>query len=163
MAEIPKMFEIIDYLCRRNQISISKMCKAIGMRQSIITDLKMGRTKTLSVGNMQKIANYFHVSTDVFAEGVFDETQPNSADAEAIAGYHYLLNKEKAPANAEAKDEREISHLIEALESSDTLMYDGVPISDAAKESIRAAMRLGLEAAKIESKKKFTPKKYRDK
>lgn len=151
MAEIPKMFEIVDYLCRRNQISISKMCKAIGMRQSIITDLKMGRTKTLSVGNMQKIANFFHVSTDIFSEGVFDETQPNSADAEAIAGYHYLLNKEKAPANAEAyiNDDPELTEYLEELKNRNEMRMLFKLAKNATKADVMRAVAI-IEALRKE-------------
>ena len=50
---------------------------------------------------------------------------------------------------------------MEALEGSDTLMYYGEPLSEEAKESIRAAMQLGIGAAKLEAKRKFTTKKYR--
>lgn len=64
-----------------------------------------------------------------------------------------------------AKDERDIAKTLETLmtqlDSSGDLMFDGDPISDEARESIRAAMKLGLEAAKIKNKEKFTPKKYR--
>ena len=59
------------------------------------------------------------------------------------------------------KDERDIADFMEALEGSDTLMYYGEPLSEEAKESIRAAMQLGIGAAKLEAKRKFTPKKYR--
>jgi hypothetical protein len=34
-------------------------------------------------------------------------------------------------------------------------------MSDEARESIRSAMKLGLEAAKLKNKERFTPKKYR--
>lgn len=68
--------------------------------------------------------------------------------------------KEKAPALTK-KDERDIADFMEALEGGDTLMYYGEPLSEEAKESIRAAMQLGIGAAKLEAKRKFTPKKYR--
>ncbi len=47
------------------------------------------------------------------------------------------------------------------LDAGGDLMFDGDPMSDEAKESIRAAMRLGLEAAKMKNKERFTPKQYR--
>lgn len=47
------------------------------------------------------------------------------------------------------------------LENSGTLMFDGDPMSDEARESMRAAIKLGLEAAKLKNKERFTPKKYR--
>lgn len=49
------------------------------------------------------------------------------------------------------------------LDNGGDLMFDGDPMSDAAKESLRAAMKLGLEAAKLKNKERFTPKKYRGK
>lgn len=78
------MYEIIDFLCARNEITIAKMCRDLGMRQGLISDLKHGRSKTLSTANMQKIANYFQVSTDIFNEGTFEETMPNGADMQML-------------------------------------------------------------------------------
>ena len=48
-----------------------------------------------------------------------------------------------------------------ALDSAGDLQFDGDPMSDEARESIRAAMKLGLEAAKVKNKERFTPRKYR--
>ena len=63
------------------------------------------------------------------------------------------------------KDERDIAktlaELKETLENQDGLMFDGDPMSDEAKESILAAMELGLQAAKLKNKEKYTPKKYK--
>ncbi|GKH49621.1 transcriptional regulator [Eubacteriales bacterium] len=72
--------------------------------------------------------------------------------------------KEKAPALTK-KDERDIAkdmeRLRQSLETGDGLMFDGDPLSDEAKESILAAMKMGLEIAKVKNKEKYTPKKYR--
>ena len=78
----------------------------------------------------------------------------------------YILGfEEKIPPTLTAKDERDIAKTLETLmaqlDSSGDIMFDGDPISDEARESIRAAMKLGLEAAKIKNKERFTPKKYR--
>lgn len=43
------------------------------------------------------------------------------------------------------------------------LMFDGAPMSGEARESIIAAMKLGLEVAKVRNKERFTPKKYKRK
>ena len=63
------------------------------------------------------------------------------------------------------KDKRDIARDLEAmmaqLDSEEDLMFDGDPIGDEARESIRSAMKLGLEAAKVKNKERFTPKKYR--
>jgi len=47
------------------------------------------------------------------------------------------------------------------METNEALMFDGNPMSEEARESILAAMKLGLEAAKSKNKARFTPKKYR--
>lgn len=93
------MYEIIKFLCDRDEISIAQMCRDIGLRQGLISDLKHGRSKALSTVNMQKIANYFSVSTDIFNEGVFEETLPNNADKSLLHDIQlkFSINKEKAP------------------------------------------------------------------
>lgn len=79
-------------------------------------------------------------------------------------GYLLGAEEQKTPVLNE-KDERDIAKTLETLmtqlDSSGDLMFDGDPISDEARESIRAAMKLGLEAAKIKNKERFAPKKYR--
>lgn len=94
---------------------------------------------------LSKIADYFNVTVD------------------------YLLGTEqqkKAPTLTK-KDERDIARdlekFIEDMDQSGDLMFDGDPMTPEARESIIAAMKLGLEAAKVRNKERFTPKKYRKK
>lgn len=72
--------------------------------------------------------------------------------------------KEKTPTLTE-KDRRDIARDLERLmadlDTAGDLQFDGDPMSDEARESIKAAMKLGLEAAKLKNKERFTPKKYR--
>lgn len=77
-------YKIIEYLCARKGIKPGRLCADIGMSRGILSDLKAGRTKELSTPNIQKIANYFNVSTDIFNDGVFEETLPNNADIELL-------------------------------------------------------------------------------
>jgi len=75
-----------------------------------------------------------------------------------------LAQTENAPTLTE-KDERDIARDLERimsqLGSSGDLMFDGDPMSDEARESMLAAMELGLRAAKLKNKARFTPKKHR--
>lgn len=76
----------------------------------------------------------------------------------------YLLGvEEPKPPVLNEKDERDIAKTLELLmaqlDSSGDIMFDGDPVSDEARNSIRVAMQLGLEAAKLKNKEKFTPKK----
>lgn len=137
------LYENIIRLCDERGIKGGKLCTDIGMSKGILTDLKMGRQTGISAANAQKIAAYFGVSVG------------------------YLLGKEpkeKTPVLTN-KDERDIARNLEKimadLENSGDLMFDGVPMSDEARDSIRSALKLGLEAAKLKNKETYTPKKYR--
>lgn len=70
----------------------------------------------------------------------------------------------KAPALTQ-RDERDIAKDLESimanLESADGLMFDGNPMSDEARESMRAAIELGLRTVKVLNKETYTPKKYK--
>lgn len=91
------MYEIIEFLCKRKNITIAQMCRDTDLRQGLISDLKHGRSKKLSATNMQTIAQYFNVSTDIFNEGVFEETLPNGADFELLDDIfeHFQLASDK--------------------------------------------------------------------
>ena len=77
----------------------------------------------------------------------------------------YLMGWSETPPAITEKDERDIAKDLERimtqLDAGGDLMFDGDPMSDEARESIRAAMKLGLEAAKVKNKERFTPKKHR--
>lgn len=60
------MFDKIRHLCDERGVSVSAMCKDIGISRSSITELKSGRTKTLGAESIMKIANYFNLSADYF-------------------------------------------------------------------------------------------------
>ncbi len=140
-----ELYDKIAKLCADHGISIGKMCSDLEISRGNLTDLKMGRIRSISSAKLQKIADYFSVSLDFFSENEKGNTK-------------------KAPALTR-KDERDIAktlaELKETLENQDGLMFDGDPMSDEAKESILAAMELGLQAAKLKNKEKYTPKKYK--
>lgn len=138
------LYETIMQLCDSKGITGYRLCKDIGLTPGALTDLKMGRKQNLSAKNMDKVASYFGVSVS------------------------YLLGSEEQkniPSILTAKDERDIARDLEAmmarLDDEDNLMFDGDPMTPEARESILAAMKLGLEAAKVKNKERFTPKKYR--
>lgn len=136
------LYENINGLCKERGITGGKMCTDLGISKGLVTDLKMGRRTGVSAKTADKIATYFHVSV----------------------GYLLGNEQEKTPTLTQ-KDERDIARnlqqIMDRLDAGENLMFDGDPMSDEAKESIRAAMKLGLEAAKVKNKERFTPKKYR--
>lgn len=56
------LYKTIMELCEQKGISGYRLCKDAKIQPSILTDLKMGRQKSLSARNADKIANYFGVS-----------------------------------------------------------------------------------------------------
>ena len=54
-------YEIIKQLCDERGIKLSVLASGIGVRNSVFTELKMGRTKKLSLSTLEKIAEYFQV------------------------------------------------------------------------------------------------------
>ena len=60
------MYEKIQALCQQKEIKVSQLCKDAGIPKSTLSELKQGRTKTLSTQTLRKIASYFNVSLDYF-------------------------------------------------------------------------------------------------
>lgn len=58
------LYDKIASLCSKKGISITTMCKDSGVSRAALSDLRMGRSKTLSFTTLYKIAVYFDVSVD---------------------------------------------------------------------------------------------------
>lgn len=54
-------YSVIKQLCDEKGIKLSVLASGIGIRSSVFTELKMGRTKKLSLVTLEKIAAYFEV------------------------------------------------------------------------------------------------------
>lgn len=75
-----ELYKKISDLCESNNISISKMCKDVGVSRGNISDLKMNRIKSLSLYSLQRIADYFGVSVDYLLGNEPKEKTPAEAD-----------------------------------------------------------------------------------
>ena len=135
-------FDIFKDLCNKRGISTYKACTDIGLNRSSVAKWKAGSIPNGATLNL--LADYFGVSTD------------------------YLLGNKKEPTPKDElseKDKRDIARdletLMEDLENSGDLMFDGDPASPEAVDSIRNAMAMALEYAKKINKEKYTPKKYK--
>jgi len=118
------------------------------------------------------LGQLLHVDQTAISQWETGKTNPSTDTAVQVArifnvSIDFLLgsdNPKETPALTK-KDERDIAKDLESMmgemENSESLMFDGQPMTDEAKESILAAMKLGLEAAKAKNKARFTPKKYR--
>lgn len=61
-------YDRIEQLCKSRGIRLSALAQDIGIRSSVFTELKKGRTRQLSAKTLQKVADYFGVSTDSLLE-----------------------------------------------------------------------------------------------
>lgn len=56
------LFARIQTLCEKKGIRPGRLCDELGLSRGLMTDLKMGRKKTVSAETAQKIAGYLGVS-----------------------------------------------------------------------------------------------------
>lgn len=59
-----KMYDRIEKLCKENGKNIKAMCSEAGISTGMMSDLKSGRTGSLSIPTILKIAECLNVSTD---------------------------------------------------------------------------------------------------
>ena len=105
--------------------------------------LRNWNKSTPSGDKIQKVADYFDVSTD-YLLGRTDKRH-----------YYDLTEKEKKDIAIQAEK------LLEGLDSDAETNYYGEPLDDEDKEKLYDAIQLALSLTKVKTKKKFTPKKYR--
>lgn len=141
------LYEKIEALCRDRGINVTQMCRGAGVARAVLSDYKTGRKQSISVKNLEKIADFFDISLDELT----GRTQ-----------------KEAAPIPLTRRDERDIEKRLAAAlgdlehaSRADGLMFDGEPLDDETKELLAASLRSTLEMTKRLAKQKYTPKKYR--
>ena len=78
------LYDKIAALCNQRGISITTMCKDSGASRAAISDLKMGRSKTLSSATLTKIAAYFGVSVDY----LLGQEESSATNTNNGAGFH---------------------------------------------------------------------------
>lgn len=71
------LYDRLVSLCAGKGIKGGKMCTDLGISKSLMTDLKMGRKKSVSAETAQKIASYFGVSVGYL---LGEETEKAPAD-----------------------------------------------------------------------------------
>ena len=70
------LYSNIHALCEKEGIKDGTLCSNIGIRRSFLSELKAGRTKSLSAEVLSKIAAYFNVSVDYLLTGEQKENPP---------------------------------------------------------------------------------------
>lgn len=138
------MYEVFEQLLQRYGVTPYKVSKETGVTQTALSNWKSGRS-TPSTQTLQKIADYFGVTIDYIMTG---EEKRSSAS--------------ELSARNERDIERDLKDTLGKLDSQDGLMFDGEALDDDTRELLRISIENAIRTAKIASKKKFTPKKYKE-
>ena len=106
------LYSSIHALCEKEGIKDGTLCANIGIRRSFLSELKAGRTKSLSAEVLSKIASYFNVSVDYLLTGNQKENPPQQPQSEVDAALERIRKKlESMP-----KEQREaLMNLIEKM------------------------------------------------
>ena len=105
------LYEVIEKLCEQKGIRPGHLCNELGLSRGLMTDLKMGRKKSVSAQTAQKIAGFFGVSVgyllgeeaenadildqvDVAFYGEFKEL--DESDKEAVRDMVRLMRQRRA-------------------------------------------------------------------
>ena len=80
------LFARIQSLCLEKDIRPGRLCDELGLSRSLITDLKMGRKKTVNAQTAQKIADYLDVSV-AYLLGQSENRSEDVLDAVDVAFY----------------------------------------------------------------------------
>lgn len=117
--------------------------------------------RRLGLSSMQRYANY-----------EYGKNEPDASMLKKIANLYdvsvdYLVGKSERRKYYDLTDKDrddigvQVDRMLAGLSSDAETNYYGEPMSPEDKEKMRVAMVAALEAAQVEARKRFTPKKYR--
>lgn len=133
-------------LCNKKGISPTAAVVEMGFQKSVASRWKQSIPTD---ANKLKIAEYFGVTVEELMASNEEKPAPESRNGLSIK---------------EQKDiARKLEKMMDELEESGDLMFDGNPASEEAKESIRNALAMGLEYARKVNREKYNPYKNKKK
>lgn len=134
------LYRIKD-LASQRKVSLAEVEREAGLSSGSITKWDKSSPKAES---LQKVADYFDVSTDY----LLGRTEKKK--------YYELSDKEKKDIAIQADE------LIEGIANGKNLNFYGEPATKDQKDRLLIAIRTAMEMNKEEAKQKFTRKDYRD-
>ena len=78
------LFARIESLCEKKGIRPGRLCDELGLSRGLMTDLKMGRKKSVNAETAQKIAGFFGVSVGYL---LGQQEQPDVLEQVDVAFY----------------------------------------------------------------------------
>lgn len=126
------LYERIEALCSERNLNITQMCKLTGVPRSALSDYKTGRKKSISLQNIEKIADYFEISVDrLLGKEEQKEKEPDLTD----------------------EDRRDIARILDGMVNqlgnhNVALMFDGEPVDEETKELMKISLENQFRLAK---------------
>lgn len=84
------IYDLIEELCLKNNITVTKLCKDCNIPRSTLSDYKKGRIKSLSADILCKVADYFDVSVD-FLCGTENSKPDDESIKKALFGDDFIV------------------------------------------------------------------------
>ncbi len=137
------LYERISHLSKKQGLSVFDLAEKLGLSRNSVYSWKKSSPKAET---LEKVADYFNVSVDY----LLGRTEKKR--------YYDLTEKD------ERSIQKKLQSLIDDLSNADGMAFskeDG-EMSEATKEALILSLENALRISKIEAKKKYTPKKYRD-
>lgn len=134
-------YDVFTSLCEKKGVSPNKALTDCGVSR---TSTAKWREGAIPRGvTLQKIADYFGVTTDYLLTGENTKNAPT------------LTKKD------ERDIEKRLAEVLADLEGNQAgLMFSGEVMDDTTRELLAASLRNSMEIGKTLAKQKFTPKKY---
>lgn len=86
------LYDRIHALCDAKGVKDGTMCRESGVARSTFQELKMGRTESLSLKNLHKIADYFGISISELT-GEEQKEKPAPGGSELDAAFNAVLDQ----------------------------------------------------------------------
>lgn len=112
------LYNRIYTLCQSNGISVGKMCNALSISRGNLTELKMGRIKTLNTENLTKISGYFGISIDYLLGNDEKKETPAESGERTLTFDDFTYAMHEASKNLSERDKQILLGMAEQLKKS---------------------------------------------
>ena len=134
------LYSRIENLCRARGTTITALCKKAGISRTTLSELKSGRTKTLNVGTLKKIATSLEVSMNMITMD-FSDNEPISVTFSIDELKDYISNHKYRESLENISDDyikmESTKHEVSDMDIKMALFGDDEDITDAMYEEVK--------------------------
>ncbi|MBS4462239.1 helix-turn-helix transcriptional regulator [Aerococcaceae bacterium zg-B36] len=132
--------DVLKQICDNRGITFAQLADGAGVPRNTIYNWRKGVAP--NIDSLKAVADYLNISVDTLLER---------------NNYWELTEKDKKDIGIK------VESIMEDLSTDEyDINYFGEPMTEEEKAQLRLAIKIALETNKMNDKKKFTPKKYRN-